>query len=77
MEKDFITVKTFSFPGDVAIVQSYMEMEGIEVYMKNFTASRLAYSIGDIEMQVKTSDYDRAKNALIEGGFAKPEDFTV
>lgn len=75
MEKEFITVKTFTFPADVSIVQTFMEMKGIEVFMKNLTASRLAYSIGDIEMQVKASDYDAAKNALIEGGFAEPEDF--
>ena len=75
MEENFITVKTFAFPADVSIVQTFMEMKGIEVFMKNLTASRLAYSIGDIEMQVKASDYDAAKNALIEGGFAEPEDF--
>ncbi|BBD45405.1 MAG: DUF2007 domain-containing protein [Petrimonas sp.] len=75
MEEEFITVKTFAFPADVSIVQTFMEMKGIEVFMKNLTASRLAYSIGDIEMQVKASDYDAAKNALIEGGFAEPEDF--
>lgn len=77
MEKEFITVKTFTFPADVSIVQTFMEMKGIEVFMKNLTASRLAYSIGDIEMQVKASDYDAAKNALIEGGFAEPEDFVL
>lgn len=77
MEKEFITVKTFTFPADVSIVQTFMEMKGIEVFMKNLTASRLAYSIGNIEMQVKASDYDAAKNALIEGGFAKPEDFVL
>ncbi len=75
MEEEFITVKTFAFPADVSIVQTFMEMKGIEVFMKNLTANRLAYSIGDIEMQVKASDYDAAKNALIEGGFAEPEDF--
>ena len=75
MEEEFITVKTFAFPADVSIVQTFMEMKGIEVFMKNLTASRLAYSIGDIEMQVKASDYDAAKNALIEGGFAEPDDF--
>lgn len=75
MEEEFITVKTFAFPADVSIVQTFIEMKGIEVFMKNLTASRLAYSIGDIEMQVKASDYDAAKNALIEGGFAEPEDF--
>ena len=77
MDRDFITVKTFSFPGDVPVVQSFMEMKGIEIYMKNLTSNRLAYTLGDIEMQVKTSDYDRAKAALIEGGFATPEDFDI
>jgi hypothetical protein len=43
--------------------------------MKNLVSNRLAYTLGDIEMQVKTSDYEVAKEALIEGGFAKPEDF--
>ncbi len=75
MEKDFITVKTFDFPADVTIVQTFMEMRGIEVYMKNLTSNRLAYTLGDIEMQVKRADFEKAKEALIDGGFAKPEDF--
>lgn len=75
MEEDLITVKTFTFPADVTIVQSYMEMRGIEVYMKNLVSNRLAYTIGDIEMQVKSSEVERAKQALIEGGFSTPEDF--
>lgn len=75
MEEDFITVKTFNFPGDIPIVQSFMEMKGIDIYMKNLVSNRLAYTLGDIEMQVKTSDYERAKEALIEGGFARAEDF--
>ena len=44
MEESFITVKTFTFPADVTIVQTFMEMR-------------------------------HAKEALIEGGFAQPEDF--
>jgi hypothetical protein len=75
MEEEFITVKTFTFPADVSIIQTFMEMRGIEVFMKNLTASRLAYSIGDIEMQVRASDYEIARDALIEGGYAEPEDF--
>ena len=43
--------------------------------MKNLLSNRLSYAIGDIEMQVKSSDYEIAKKALIEGGFAVPEDF--
>lgn len=75
MEKDFITVKTFAFPADVTIVQTFMEMRGIDVYMKNLTSNRLAYTLGDIEMQVKRADFEKAKEALIDGGFAKSEDF--
>ncbi len=76
MGKDFVTVKTFAFPADTTIVRTYMEMRGIDVYMKNLTSNRLAYTLGDIEMQVKTSDFEKAKAALIEGGFSSPEDFT-
>lgn len=75
MEENFITVKTFSFPADVPIVQTFMEMRGIETFMKNLTSNSLAYTLGEIEMQVKSSDYESAKEALIEGGFSKPEDF--
>lgn len=75
MEDSFITVKTFTFPADTTIVQTYMEMRGIETYMKNLTSNRLGYTLGEIEMQVKASDFDLAKEALIEGGFAKQEDF--
>ena len=72
---DLITVKTFNFPSEVTVVQSFLEMEGITVYLKNLTASQLAYSIGDIDMQVTEVDYEKAKQALIDGGFAVAEDF--
>lgn len=72
---DLITIKTFNFPSEVAVVQSFLEMEGITVYLKNYTASQLSYSIGDIDMQVAEKDYEKAKKALIEGGFAQPKDF--
>ena len=72
---DFITVKTFNFPAEVTVAKSFLEMEGITVYLKNNTASQLSYSIGDIEMQVTEADYEKAKKALIDGGFAQPEDF--
>ena len=72
---DLITIKTFNFPSEVAVAQSFLEMEGITVYLKNYTASQLSYSIGDIDMQVSDEDYEKAKKALIDGGFAQPEDF--
>ena len=72
---DLVTIKTFNFPSEVVVVQSFLEMEGITIYLKNNIASQLAYSIGDIEMQVSEGEYEKAKAALIDGGFSKPEDF--
>lgn len=77
MEKDFITIKTFTYPAEVTMVRSYLEMMGIETFMKNLTANRLGYTIGGIQMQVKTGNYEKAKEALIEGGFSKTEDFKL
>ena len=76
MKDDFITVKTFNFAAEVPIIQSYMEMMGIPVYMKNLIANQASFMIGDIEMQVAVEDYERAKTALIEGGYAAESDFT-
>lgn len=72
---DLVTIKTFNFPSEVSVAKSFLEMEGITVYLKNLTASQLSYSIGDIDMQVSEKDYEKAKAALIEGGFSQPEDF--
>lgn len=72
---DLVTIKTFNFPSEVSVVKSFLEMEGITVYLKNLTASQLSYSIGDIDMQVSEIDFERAKAALIEGGFSQPKDF--
>ncbi len=77
MKEEFKTVKIFALPSDVPIVQTYMEMKGIEVFMKNLTLNQAVFPIGDIEMQVKSSDYQMAKDALIEGGFSNPEDFDL
>lgn len=75
MDEKLITVKTFTYPADVPVVQTFMEMRGIDIYIKNLTSNLMTYPIGDIEMQVRSSDYERAKAALIEGGFASSDDF--
>ncbi len=69
MEEHLVTVKTFDYAADVPIVQSFMEMRGIETYMKNYTLNSLTYPVFPVEMQVRSSDYERAKEALQEGGF--------
>lgn len=74
MHQDFKTVKRFSYPSEVPVVQSYMDMHGIEYYMKNYVFNSIGYVLGDIEMQVKTEDYDKAVAALMEGGFLKADE---
>ena len=34
MKQTLLPLRRFMFPADVTIVQTYMEMRGIEVYMK-------------------------------------------
>lgn len=75
MNQNLVTVKTFNLPGDIPVIQSFLGKEGIEVFIKNITTHRLVGPIGDIEMQVRTTDYQQAKEALIEGGFASHKDF--
>ena len=39
-EDSFVTVKTFNFPADATIAQTFMEMRGIDIYMKNVVSNR-------------------------------------
>lgn len=75
MEEQLITVKRCTYPWKLSVLQSFMDMKGGEYFIKNLTLNQLSFPLGEIEMQVRSSDYVRAKEALIEGGFSKPEDF--
>jgi type III secretory pathway lipoprotein EscJ len=76
--EDLVTVITFTFPNEMAIIKGRLESEGIECFVRDELTTQVIsmYSIalGGIKLQVKESDVERAVAILKEGGYLKNED---
>ena len=74
----FVTVLTFTFASEMAIVRGRLESEGITCSVKDeLTIQVVPYysnAIGGIELQVLESDLSRAVEILKETGYIKDED---
>ncbi|GAP71663.1 hypothetical protein SAMD00024442_16_11 [Candidatus Symbiothrix dinenymphae] len=74
----FITVVTFTYSHEVAIVRGRLESEGIECYVQDELTAQVApyYSnaIGGVKLQVKECDVKQAVTILVEAGYLKKED---
>jgi hypothetical protein len=73
MNRDLVTVKTFSQIPDAGLVQSYLESEGIRTFLENDIITGLyggASIFGGIKLQVMEEDLELALHKLEEGGFA-------
>lgn len=81
MDEDFVTIKISNNPADLYIAQSFLESENIYCFIKGELINRIypmtSNVYGGAELQVKTEDYKRAIYLLIEGGFAKKEDYEI
>lgn len=57
---EFVTIKTFSQPGDLAVIRARLESEGIECFVINELATQLLPilndSMGGIKLEVRKSD---------------------
>lgn len=66
----FITVKTFTYSQEAAIIHALLESEGIECYLKDELTAQInpfySNAIGGIKLQVKKSDYSKALEILNE-----------
>ncbi|WP_051697628.1 hypothetical protein [Prevotella sp. 10(H)] len=75
---DLVTIKISEIPGELAIVKSYLDDKGIFSYLKDELMFQVhPYAIGGVKLQVKEEDREEAINFLIEGGFAKKEDYEI
>lgn len=76
---ELITIKTFDNITSLGLVQSYLESEGIESYIKDEHLGQVYSGAGisslRIKLQVREEDVESAIQILIQGGYAKPEDF--
>ena len=80
MESDkFVTVLTFTFAHEVAIVRGRLESEGIVCFVKDELTVQVnpfySNAIGGVKLQVMESDLPRAIEILKEAGYIKDEDF--
>ena len=77
--ENWITVATFTYPTEVALIKSYLEAEGIAFNVKDELAIQadnfLSNAIGGVKLQVKPDDVERVKQIVIEFGFTPEQGF--
>ena len=77
MTDNFITVKTFTYPHELAILRSRLESEGIECFVKDEltieTYPFYSNALGGLKLQVKQSDLKKTIQILKETGYLNEE----
>jgi hypothetical protein len=77
-KNDYITVLTFTYSYEVAIVRGRLEAEGIECFVQDeLTVQTLPFysnAIGGIKLQVKESDLQQTVAILKDSGYLTEED---
>jgi type III secretory pathway lipoprotein EscJ len=70
---NFVTVKTFSYPHEVAVIRARLESEGIECFVKDELTIQVqpfySNAIGGVKLQVKESDLAQTIEILKETGY--------
>ena len=76
---NFVTIKTFTYPIDLAVIRGRLEAEGIDCFAKDELVAQanpfLSNAIGGIKLQVRQRDLPKAIEILEEGGYLKESDF--
>lgn len=79
--ENLVTVRTANFASDLSIAKSYLESQGIECVIQGELSSQVytttAFSGGGVLLKVEEKNYERAVALLVEGGFAKKEDYEI
>lgn len=75
---NLVTIKTSSVANDLYIAKTYLEDNGITCFIHDELVNR-AYPIsaGGVKLRIAEEDAIRAAGLLVEGGFAKKEDFEI
>jgi hypothetical protein len=64
-----VTIRTYTYPTDAAIMRSRLESEGIECFLKNELSIQInplySNALGGVELQVDETDLDRAQEILL------------
>ena len=75
----FVTVKTFTYPLEVAVIRGRLESEGIECFAQDELTVQAnpfySNAIGGVKLQVREHDLRKAIEILEETGYLKEADF--
>lgn len=72
---ELVTVKVSDFEADLVVAKSYLTDNGIDCVINT---GYLTISINEgtaAQLQVRSEDYDRAVELLVEGGFVQESDY--
>ena len=73
-----VTIKVFNNSNDYNMAKAYLESADISCFAQNeFINQVYANAVGGVRMQVMEDQVEEAVALLIEGGFAKPEDYEI
>ena len=78
MQEELVTIKIFTFQNDLYLAKSFLESEGIKCFVQDeFINQIFPVGTNDLgcKLQVMEQDVEKAIELLIEGGFAKAEDY--
>ena len=75
----FVTIKTFTYATEVAVIRGRLESEGIECAVQDELTVQAnpfySNAIGGVKLQVRQSDVRKAIEILEEGGYLKEAEF--
>lgn len=76
--ENWITVITCTFPHEANMVKSYLESNGIEVFLKDELTVQvnnyISNAVGGVKVNIKETDYPRGIELLKAGGYLSDEE---
>lgn len=73
--EDLMTVKTSDFEADLAVAKSYLNDKGIDCVINSEYLTVSPIEGKAARLQVRSEDYRRTIELLVEGGFAEYSDY--
>ncbi|WP_310991052.1 DUF2007 domain-containing protein [Aequorivita marina] len=75
---NFVNLVSFTYPSEMLVVKSKLESEGIVCFVKDELTVQVhnfySNAIGGIRLEVKKSDYEKARQILINMGFLEEKE---
>ncbi len=78
---DLVVVKIFVYPADLYLAKSYLESEGIVCFVRDELVNQVipytSSALNGIKLEVPLEQAEEAVKLLVQGGYAKEEDYNV